>query len=42
MDSTTKSYFENSGSQDRDLQYKAYNDILTVTAEEVNWAYEVC
>lgn len=32
---------ENLLSQDKDLQYEAYNSILASTKEEVDWAYEV-
>ncbi len=41
MDSTIQSYFENSKSKDKDLQYEAYHQIIAATKEEVDWAYEV-
>jgi hypothetical protein len=41
MDGTIKSYFENLRSEDKDVQYEAYNRILAATEEEVDWAYEV-
>lgn len=41
MDRTVQSYFENLRSPEKDLQYQAYNQILTATDEKVAWAYEV-
>ncbi|MFY0780464.1 hypothetical protein AB1K18_09175 [Peribacillus simplex] len=41
MDSTIQSSFDNLLSQDKDLQYEAYNHILATTQEEVDWAYDV-
>lgn len=34
-------YLENLRSQDRDIQNKAYNELLTLTSEKVEWAYEL-
>ncbi|WP_226037574.1 hypothetical protein [Aquibacillus saliphilus] len=41
MDNTIKSYFENLQSQDKDIRYQAFIQLLTVTEEKVEWAYEV-
>jgi hypothetical protein len=41
MNKTIQSYFENLRSQEKDVQYEAYNYILDATKEEVDWAYEV-
>jgi len=36
-----QAYFENLESADKNLQYEAFNYIISVTKEEVDWAYEV-
>jgi len=41
MDSMIQAYFENLRSQDKDLQYDAYNQIMATTKEAVDWAYDV-
>ncbi|MEE3951688.1 hypothetical protein [Peribacillus frigoritolerans] len=41
MDSTIQASFENLLSQNKDLQYEAYNHILASTNEAVDWAYDV-
>jgi hypothetical protein len=41
MDRTIQSYFANLQSEDKDLQYEAYNQIIAATQERVGWAYEV-
>ncbi|PLR66269.1 hypothetical protein [Bacillus sp. UMB0893] len=41
MDSITQSYFKGLESKDKDVQYEAYNNILTSTKAEVDWAYEI-
>ncbi|MFL0497878.1 hypothetical protein [Priestia megaterium] len=41
MDNKTQSYFENLEATDKNLQLEAYTNILAVTNEEVDWAYEV-
>lgn len=38
MDSAIQTSFENLLSQDKDLQYEAYNHILASSKEEVAWA----
>lgn len=40
MDRTIQTSFENLLSQDKDLQFEAYNHILASTKEEVDWAYD--
>lgn len=41
MNSTIQSYFENLQSQDKEVQYEAFRQILAATEEEVDWAYDV-
>ncbi|SFK03573.1 hypothetical protein SAMN04487936_106241 [Halobacillus dabanensis] len=41
MDSQLKSDFEKSKSGDKDERYEAYQNILKITDEKVDWAYEV-
>ncbi|ERN53974.1 hypothetical protein [Alkalihalophilus marmarensis] len=41
MDNQIKIAFEKSRSGDKDERYEAYQKILTVTNEKVDWAYEV-
>jgi len=41
MDSTIQTYFENLDSTDKNLQYEAFNYIISVTKEKVDWSYEV-
>lgn len=41
MDVLTRAYFVNLESDEWDLQYEAYQRILEMTKQEVDWAYEV-
>ncbi|MBO1910589.1 hypothetical protein J4G37_38100, partial [Microvirga sp. 3-52] len=41
MDSTIKKLFENLIDDDKDVQYEAFMNLLDITNEKVNWAYEV-
>ncbi|WP_349775438.1 hypothetical protein [Mesobacillus maritimus] len=41
MDASTETYFKNLTSTDKEEQYVAYQKIMLVTKEPVNWAYEV-
>lgn len=41
MDSITRSHFENLQSEDKNVRYEAYNNILAATEETVDWAYDV-
>ncbi|MET3699706.1 hypothetical protein SAMN05877753_10184 [Bacillus oleivorans] len=41
MDKVIESYFQDLESQDKNIQYKAYQQIMTATEEKVDWAYEV-
>ena len=41
MDEEIKKAFEKSKSGTKDEQYEAYLDILEITDQEVDWAYEV-
>ncbi|MHA0858256.1 hypothetical protein [Paenibacillus sp. CMAA1364] len=41
MDSITRTYFDHLEAEDKNLQYEAFNHIIVVTEDEVNWAYEV-
>lgn len=41
MDSQIKLEFEKSKSGDKDERYEAYHNILQVTEQKVDWAYEV-
>jgi hypothetical protein len=41
MYDTMKNYFENLQSENKDLQYDAFNQIMAATNEKVDWAYEV-
>lgn len=41
MDKVIQSYFEQLNSKDRDVQYEAYQGILSATQEKVHWAYDV-
>ncbi|WP_096198923.1 hypothetical protein [Bacillus sp. FJAT-45350] len=34
-------YFKNLESKDKELQYEAYKNLLTVTEKKVDWAYEI-
>ena len=40
MDKITRTKLDNLQSQDRELQNKAYSDILEETDKLVDWAYE--
>jgi hypothetical protein len=41
MDSENQSSFENLEAKDKNVQYEAYQNILTATEEKVDWSYEV-
>ncbi|MDR0137791.1 hypothetical protein RFW18_08505 [Metabacillus idriensis] len=41
MDKVIEEYFKQLDSKDRDVQYEAYQNILSATEGEVDWAYEV-
>lgn len=41
VDVLTRAYFVNLESDEWDLQYEAYQRILEMTKQEVDWAYEV-
>ncbi|MGM0922690.1 MAG: hypothetical protein ACQEWW_15985 [Bacillota bacterium] len=41
MDKVIQTYFEQLNSKDRDVQYEAYQGILSATQEKVAWAYDV-
>lgn len=41
MDSTIKTLFENLNDEDKDVQYEAFLELLEITNDKVNWAYEV-
>ncbi|MFC0562260.1 hypothetical protein [Halalkalibacter alkalisediminis] len=41
MNLSIKSYFENLQSKDKDLQYEAYEKIMSAIDEKVDWAYDV-
>ncbi|MRH41554.1 hypothetical protein GH741_02560 [Aquibacillus halophilus] len=41
MDSKMESEFEKSKSGDKDERYEAYQNILNVTNQKVDWAYEI-
>ena len=41
MDQMTRTTFENLWSEDGDTRYNAFNEILALTDEPVDWAYEV-
>ena len=41
MDSATKTYFEDLEAKYKDVQYEAFQNIITVTEKEVDWAYDV-
>jgi hypothetical protein len=41
MNDTMKNYFDNLQSENKDLQYDAFNQIMAATNEKVDWAYEV-
>ncbi|WP_412055723.1 hypothetical protein [Bacillus haynesii] len=41
MNDAIQMYFRNLESDDRQLQYEAYQHILSLTEKEVDWAYEV-
>ncbi|MGP4107865.1 hypothetical protein [Virgibacillus sp. L01] len=41
MDSTIQTYFANLQSDDKNLQYEAFNNIIDATKVEVDWAYEI-
>ncbi|MFC0014139.1 hypothetical protein ACFFJI_02460 [Allobacillus sp. GCM10007491] len=41
MDVLTHAYFVNLQSDEWDLQYEAYQELLEMTKQEVDWAYEV-
>lgn len=41
MDARVQSYFQDLESDDKGIQYEAYQKVLTETEKEVEWAYEV-
>lgn len=41
MDNITQSHFENLQSEDKDVRYEAFIQIMAATEEKVDWAYEV-
>lgn len=41
MDPKVQTYFEDLESKDKNLQYEAFNYIISATKEKVDWAYEV-
>ncbi|UOQ94648.1 hypothetical protein MUO14_06785 [Halobacillus shinanisalinarum] len=41
MDENTQMYFENLNSEDKNIQYDAYTNIMEATNEQVDWAYDV-
>lgn len=41
MDAQVQSYFEDLESNDKGIQYEAYQNLLTVTEKKGKWAYEV-
>ena len=41
MENTIETYFENLESKDKNLQFEAFNYIISVTKEKVGWSYEV-
>ncbi|PEC51858.1 hypothetical protein COJ46_16170 [Bacillus sp. AFS077874] len=41
MDQQVQTYFENLESNDKNLQYEAFDYIISVTKEKVDWSYEV-
>lgn len=41
MDSNIQTYFENLNSEDKNLQFEAFNYIITATKEKVDWSYDV-
>jgi hypothetical protein len=41
MEAQVQSYFEDLESADKDTQYEAYKNLLTIIKKDVNWAYEV-
>ncbi|PPA71009.1 hypothetical protein [Jeotgalibacillus proteolyticus] len=41
MDQTVKIYFKNLESKDKQLQFEAYTNLMEITTEKVDWAYEV-
>ncbi|ODG93078.1 MULTISPECIES: hypothetical protein [Bacillaceae] len=41
MDQQVQTYFENLESTDKNLQFEAFNYIISVTKEKVDWSYEV-
>lgn len=41
MDKVIQTYFEQLDSKDKDVQYEAYQNILSAADEKVEWAYEV-
>ncbi|HZG14068.1 MAG TPA: hypothetical protein VE710_03500 [Candidatus Bathyarchaeia archaeon] len=41
MDRMIELFFQNLGSKDKEVQYAAYKNLLSVTEKKVDWAYEV-
>ena len=41
VDNLTRTHFENLETQDKEIQYEAFNYILAATERKVDWAYEV-
>jgi hypothetical protein len=41
MDKTIQTYFDNLNATDKEVQYEAYNQMLSAVEEQVDWAYEV-
>ncbi|WP_088071425.1 hypothetical protein [Gottfriedia luciferensis] len=41
MDNKVQIYFDNLEAKDKNLQYEAFNYIISVTKEKVDWSYEV-
>ncbi|MGG3448517.1 hypothetical protein [Domibacillus aminovorans] len=41
MEAPVQRYFEDLKSTDKEIQYEAYKNLLTITEKEVDWAYEV-
>ena len=40
MDAQVQRYFNDLESPDREVQYEAYKNLLSITKKEVNWAYD--
>ena len=41
MDAQVQRYFNDLESPDREVQYEAYKNLLSITKKEVDWAYDV-